>query len=379
MNTELPQYDGLNIAAFQHSFDDMSESYKLFWFKAIFDKAIDPNENRNFYTFDEIICSMLADAWYMVSEYHLNLGPSDKIEEVLKYLCDNDKYKFKSSCKKDEMIETFSAIDDPVLKNAKKVLTYNVPYRFQVPITGMKNGDFKGSTRDVAAMINSSEGIIYKIKVEPYKALQNMIFINPTWKEYFKVNAGIINGWIQYNLIKYLQRRNPAVPGIPDKIVPPEERDLKEVRDYWKTFLTIEPMLDIYQSKKIILGDSFSIDHFVPWSYVAHDELWNLCPTAKEVNSSKNNSLPNWDKYFKELVNFEYAVYKETLSVDKLMGNFNKCIKKNVNSEKALTSLYVPNNSKEQFCNVLEELVKPSYFAAKNMGFTYGWEVVKEK
>ena len=28
-------------------------------------------------TFDQIINHMIMDAWYMVTEYHLNLGPSD--------------------------------------------------------------------------------------------------------------------------------------------------------------------------------------------------------------------------------------------------------------------------------------------------------------
>ena len=74
-----------------------------------------------------------------------------------------------------------------------------------------------------------------------------------------------------------------------------------------KLIIELEPVREIY-GNEILTEKDISIDHFVPWSYVAHDELWNLCPTAKEVNSSKNNSLPNWDKYFKELANFEYAV-----------------------------------------------------------------------
>ncbi|MBE5919975.1 MAG: hypothetical protein E7272_09045 [Pseudobutyrivibrio ruminis] len=32
-------------------------------------------------------------------------------------------------------------------------------------------------------------------------------------------------------------------------------------------------------SSRIIVKD-ISIDHFVPWSYVAHDEMWNLNPTT---------------------------------------------------------------------------------------------------
>ena len=34
-----------------------------------------------------------------------------------------------------------------------------------------------------------------------------------------------------------------------------------------------------------------SIDHFVPWSYVANDEIWNLHPTTRSINSAKSNNL----------------------------------------------------------------------------------------
>lgn len=50
---------------------------------------------------------------------------------------------------------------------------------------------------------------------------------------------------------------------------------------------------------------NISIDHFVPWSYVAHDELWNLTPTTRSINSSKSNNLPDWNRYFPILCKVE--------------------------------------------------------------------------
>ena len=32
---------------------------------------------------EALIDEMIADAWYMVSEYHLNLGPNDALERVV--------------------------------------------------------------------------------------------------------------------------------------------------------------------------------------------------------------------------------------------------------------------------------------------------------
>ena len=68
-------------------------------------------------------------------------------------------------------------------------------------------------------------------------------------------------------------------------------------------------LTDIYG--KIDLKDvSISVDHFIPWQYVAHDELWNLHPTTQSINSSKNNSLPTWELYFEKLGGLEYRAYE---------------------------------------------------------------------
>ena len=50
--------------------------------------------------------------------------------------------------------------------------------------------------------------------------------------------------------------------------------------------VTIKPVYEIY-GKKPLDAKNISIDHFVPWSYVAHDELWNLTPTTRSINSTK--------------------------------------------------------------------------------------------
>lgn len=60
-----------------------------------------------------------------------------------------------------------------------------------------------------------------------------------------------------------------SVPGIADKLMPPQERKLEKVKKYWKLILTLEPVKEIYGGN-ILTEKDISIDHFVPWSYVAH-------------------------------------------------------------------------------------------------------------
>ena len=100
------------------------------------------------------------------------------------------------------------------------------------------------------------------------------------------------------------------VRGIADKISAPQSRDIERVRKYWKLIIDIRPEIrDIYGNIELV-DQKISVDHFVPWQYVAHDELWNLHPTTKSINSSKSNNLPVWDRYFSQLSGPEYQSYK---------------------------------------------------------------------
>jgi hypothetical protein len=39
--------------------------------------------------------------------------------------------------------------------------------------------------------------------------------------------------------------------------------------------------------------ESFELDHFLPWTFVCHNSLWNLVPVMPEVNSAKKERLPD--------------------------------------------------------------------------------------
>ena len=69
---QLPKSEQLNIASLSRLFDNKAECYKLFWFQAILNHACNGQQEIRF---EELIDDMIANAWYMVTEYHLNLGP----------------------------------------------------------------------------------------------------------------------------------------------------------------------------------------------------------------------------------------------------------------------------------------------------------------
>ena len=323
-------------------------------------------------TYDELINAMIADSWYMVNEYRLNLGPRDTLEDLVIYA--RTITGLKSSEKQDKIIQAICESDDAMIKAKKDTLTKNVPYRLLAPFIGFSSEDFERPLPKVAEKINGYDNVIYRF--ERISGLSSIIRVDETWAKYITDNYGIITGWINYNLIGYLQRRNPSVPGIPNKLSAPQSRILEKAKKYWHVVSEVyamegHPLSEIYGGVTVP-EKGMSIDHFVPWSYVAHDELWNLSPTTKSINSSKSNNLPDWNMYFARLAQLEYKAYDLTSShsqVGELKGRYSECVDEHVNDLNVREKLYRPGLTEEQFINALEDIVKPVYNAALNLGF----------
>ncbi|MCQ2551287.1 MAG: HNH endonuclease [Clostridia bacterium] len=365
----LPQSEQLNTQCLARIFDNKSESYKLFWFKAILEHVL---KGETEISFDSLVNSMIKNAWYMVSEYKLNLGPADAIEETVLHL--HTISGIAPSEKEDKIISFIKQCNDPKFISLKKRLCTMVPYRLQAPFMSDMPSPVWKKRSSVIEYINGQQGMIYYL--EPGNSILDMrVLVTPLWADYLKANAGILMGWIDYNMIIYLQRRNPSVPGISSKLYPPQARQLGAAKVYWKAVIRAsqvkKPLLDIY-SDEILAEKSISIDHFIPWSYVAHDELWNLIPTTRSINSSKSNNLPEWKTYFHRLCETEYFAYQLVNEYDHmrdLQEAVEKCMKDHVNDAEVRHKLYRPGQSQLEFSNRLEEIVFPAYESARNMGF----------
>lgn len=365
----LPSSSQLNTRSLARIFDNKSESYKLFWFKAILEHVL---KGESEISFDALVNTMLKNAWYMVSEFKLNLGPADAVEETVLYL--HEISGIMPAEKEDKIIAFLESCEDRKFIQLKKRLCQNVPYRLQAPFMSDITQTIWKRQSATIDFINMQDGMIYHIENHP-DVLEMRVLITDAWAEYLKANAGILMGWADYNLITYLQRRNPSVPGISSKIYPPQERKLNAAKEYWRAIIRAsqaeKPLQDIY-SGELLAERGISIDHFVPWSYVAHDELWNLIPTTRSVNSSKSNNLPDWDIYFPRLCETEYLAYRLVNEYDHmkdLQKSVNKCLKEHVNDDEVRHRLYRAGQSRQEFTGRLEEIILPAYESARNMGF----------
>ncbi len=111
------------------------------------------------------------------------------------------------------------------------------------------------------------------------------------------------------------------------------------------------------------------MDHFIPWSFVMNDELWNLMPMDSSLNSSKSNKLPKWDPFFKNFAHNQYLMYNlmhEKMGIHKM---FEGCYRDNLHSIWAGQELYRKGNTQEEFYNILAKNMQPVYESARRQGY----------
>ena len=369
----LKYKNDLNIDSFIHMLDDTTECYKFYWLDALL-KLFSLGKTE--IVFDDLINQMIADAWYSVVEYHLHLGPKNASGKIMNSL---ERAVIKLSqltnipndADRDTIILAVKE-NDRELNGEKDQLTKNVPYRMLSPFMHEVKGndriwDQKKRLIAYIEQLNKKECIPYQITNGA--GLKKRVVINEEWQNFFMDNFVTISGWIEVKKVRYLQGRNPGVPGIIYKLVPEnnKQRKLRYVRNLWNTIIETKPVYDIYSEKLLGLND-FDIDHFVPWSFVANDELWNLLPKDSSLNSSKSNNLPQW-KYFELFAKNQYMMYESAKSSEKIMDKFKKCQRDNLVMPWSMEELYIAENDREAFIKVLEEKLHPVYDSARIQGY----------
>ena len=330
------------------------------------------------FSFDEIFDEMIVSAWYTVTQYHLFLAPMiegerrDAINRAIDVLIENTS--LNENSKPDEIRSVLKEQNHLVLEYKRK-LAKNVPYKLLSSFSFELTKD-KGDAYRIEYIQILNQEIHFPYIIENGTGIHKYVVLQEAWIPFLVDNYMIIKNWIQYNKIQFLQMINPGVPGIINKLDDERNnvRHLERVRDLWNAHIEVsnKEIVDIYSGNK--LESTFDVDHFIPWSYVAHDEMWNLIPSNASANCSKSNHLPEWDMYFNKMANMEYDLYKSVVEYDSIHKLFEKCYAKNLQSLWALEELYVKGNTEYEFKHKLEAHMHPLYEAARMQGYSE-WKI----
>lgn len=131
--------------------------------------------------------------------------------------------------------------------------------------------------------------------------------------------------------------------------------------------MEVQEIRDVFTGQP--MKGKYDIDHFIPWSFVMNDELWNLMPMDASLNSSKSNRLPKWNSFFQNFAQNQYLMYQMIYDDMGIYNRFKGCYKDNLHSIWAGQELYRKGNSKEMFYNILEKNMIPVYDSARRQGY----------
>ncbi len=372
---KLPESNHLNISALARLFSDTTNSYKYLFFLSLLDIL-----NRRHFevlspiSFQEMVVEMLANAWYPHTFFKLSFGKQDKISQTLdslKLKIEEPIIQFKDPDKR--LLR--KTITSQNLKDAVSHLRRYVPFRLIVPfleaeLEGVSRG--KGNQVDVAIPAVADRYFkerkpLYRFDSTAHKNCHSIV-IHPDWAAYLEKHYAIVRGWLAWEWMNYMQKRNPSTPAIANKLFVPTKRDsLGKQTDYWKMVLRSQELRCIY-SQLPIDPEKLSLDHYLPWSFVAHDQLWNLLPTVPEVNSSKSNNLPD-SAYFQKFVELQHVgltVAHTSLTEGQWMRQVEPYILEMRIDKEDLLDV-------RKLCNAYDHLINPLVSLASNQGFSTGW------
>ena len=370
--------NNLDLEGFSNMMKDPSYCYKFYWLEAIVNLISEGIEET---TFNDIIDEMISNAWYSVVEFHIHLSGvvsgtiKDGLERAVLKLCDISD--LKSSASKMEIKDAIKTHNTELLQE-KKQLTNMVPYRALAGFFARHDQNVKWDS--ITRLISYIEEFNKTYEQMPYilgtsPNLQKEVIFSKDWIRMIQDNTVAILGWIQYEKVKWLQNNNPDVPGLVYKLAPLNEkmRKLANVRKLWTSIMDLHEIHDVF-TEDVIKVDDFDVDHFVPWSFVMNDELWNLMPMDSGLNSSKSNKLPKWDPFFKKFAENQFIMYEGIYSQEAIRKLFEKCYRDNLHSIWANQELYRQGNSREVFYKILETNMKPVYDSARRQGYQL-WEL----
>ncbi len=364
---KLPSSNILPIENLSGVFNNTTNSYKFYWFLAILEK-IKNTESENF-LIDELIIEMIASAWYPIDFFKLSFGRQDKLSQTIIDL--KIAFAIPDEIKKNDLLILLKK--EKGNKNLKKLidnLARYVPYRslspwFTSQLIGRRDAEKNRIIYDNSSMFFNSNAVMPLYK---FSSDQKQIIIADEWLPYLSRHLSILQGYTFWHLINYLQKNNPNTTNIQNKLFPPIIRDLKVAKLFWKNYLMKQGSVRCIYSGYLLKKDELSIDHFIPWSFVAHDQLWNLLPIPKCVNSAKSNNIPA-EKHLSHFAELQYNAFQFSINSEiikpKVLEDYSILFKDTLKN--------IAMINKYNFENVIVENIKPLMQIAVNMGFPGEW------
>jgi hypothetical protein len=359
----LPYQEHLPVEKLAAVFNNTTNSYKYYWFLSLLEFV--KEDSNTTISIDSLVLDMIGSAWFPINYYKLSFGKQDQLSNFILEL--QISYGYPISIKKHELIRSLlKSKEDQSVKKIIDNLSRYVPYRFISPWYSDSIRGIPDNKKNDLIYTLSNQQFTDEYSPSIYRIVGDSIEMNKIWKQYLLKHYTVLQGFTYWHLISYLHRNNPNVPSISEKLSPPEFRFLKTARFFWDTYFEKKGIIRcIYSDQKLLIND-YSIDHFIPWSFVTHDQLWNLIPAPKNINSSKGNYLPS-TFYLDRFAEIQYDAFHTTRLVlkEKILEDYSILFNNSISE--------IAKFDKRTFTEAILQNIKPLIQIATNMGFSPNW------
>jgi len=300
----------------------------------------------------------MALSWYTINFHKLSFGVQDKLARAIKEIIAESNGEIAEDASKEEIIDY---LETNYERYRKKINYFNdkVPYHFLSP--------FLGSQKTKVNYVSESVVSYGSETPSPYKIVDKSIVLHPEWSSYLRRHAQILKDFTLWNFTnKYLQPKNPNIPNITEKLIErPIRKSLATQTKLWKQLAAEQPIVSIYTQQPL---STFDLDHYVPWSFVSHNQLWNLAPIEKSLNSSKSNKLPPQlfiQRFTSQQFDFFQCVYQKNYleygKNSKALEDYSTIFNRQTRE--------IASFSKVRFQEMLSNQIEPLLQFASNLGF----------
>jgi CRISPR/Cas system Type II protein with McrA/HNH and RuvC-like nuclease domain len=239
-----------------------STTYKFVLIKSILENLYNVNEGLEL-TYDVLFASFAKIYWNLVGHHNLNqINMTGKKSEVQRVLL---------SIKEKENI-----LDNLVFDRLKTELQIEI-------ITKVKR---KGKLNVMGAIYGDTCSTIYD-----FDNKKEYIRLNPSYFSFMQRFQRILTYLTNYHLALFLEKFNEQ--GDTTNLLMKVENVSKRssLNEFYFLLSSYYNEKCFYCGSKIKRKEGAHVDHFIPWSFIQSDQLWNLVISCRSCNLSKSDKL----------------------------------------------------------------------------------------
>jgi HNH endonuclease len=274
-------------------------TYKFFWFLALLEHSKIAEKNAPLtLPIREIAREMVAQAWPCRRLFKLWFGHQDRLQTLIDDLAEQ------TGLADNANLHEVQAAAQRLAPDELRILEDYVPYRFLTPwltsaLIGVADHARHGLIQLLAERSQASP------RPTPYRfdtviGRPSAVELPWRWVVFLQSNHRPLRDFTHLALARYFESRNPGVPAIVNKLERPGFRRLEKARIFWDYYRDSGQLRCIYS--RTLLTAEYDIDHFLPWSFVTHDLIWNLTPVTRTVNNAKRDAIPSLTRYLPDLI-----------------------------------------------------------------------------